>query len=141
MKNDTDPPVVPDADRRVVHIGDLLIQRGRTARRMSGVCRHERMLYDSFNAFLILVQNFELAKMKMDRRHEKIREAESWALVSRAAKEADRMWRGKSLAPVCRCCGRGVLPEDFANGCSGVSLELERKRRQREKEIKRDSDR
>ena len=148
-----DPPVIADPDSRVVYIGDLLVRRGQSARRASGRCPHRQLIYDSverrvwcdacgqtldpFDALQVVVHQFEAGQARMARERAEIDAAKEHALLSRAAKEADRMWRGRSLVPCCKSCGRGLLPEDFADGCGGVSAELERQRRKRETETKR----
>lgn len=152
MSGNSEPPLEPDSDERVIYIGDLLVQRGRAARRESGQCKHKRLIYsiverrvwcdecgqtiDGFVAFMSLVDQYEMGWRKLDQRQERIREAESHALFSRAAKAVDKIWRSRHLVPMCRCCGRGLLPEDFAGGAGGVSAEIERQRRKNEGEGK-----
>lgn len=46
---------------------------------------------------------------------EKIAAAERHNLISLAAKAMDKAWRS-SLMPLCPCCSKPLLPEDFKDG-------------------------
>jgi hypothetical protein len=49
------------------------------------------------------------------------------SVISRAAKEVDKVWRSRHMAPCCPHCKTALLPEDFANGVKrAVSKELAR---------------
>lgn len=153
MGDDNDKPDVPiaaqtfDGAPNVVSIGDLRVSRGFSRRPMSA-CKHLALTYDSqerrvwckecehtveaFDAFKILAEYFEDAWYSLQRRAKKIEEAEGHSLISRAAKNVDDVWRRQKMAPCCRACGNGLLPEDFADGVgASVGRDYERARRQR----------
>lgn len=131
----------------VVDIGDLRVARGLT-RRPVAVCKHLRMTYDprerrvwcqdcetdvdSFDAFMEIVERYASATKHLERRANEVREAEAFAIRSRAAKVMDEAWRRRSVVPTCPHCRAGLLPEDILKkGLSVVSTEYEQARRRR----------
>jgi Zn finger protein HypA/HybF involved in hydrogenase expression len=143
-----DPPIEPQqflGGVKVVDIGDLRVARG-LSRRPQSACRHRRLHYDAqerrvwcadcehtvegFDAFSTLVEYYNGALNRLENREAAVIEAETKALVSRAAKAVDDTWRRHKMAPCCPTCGGGLLPEDFADGVkSRVGREYERARR------------
>lgn len=134
----------------VVDIGDARVSRGRSRREYSS-CPHKALNYDiherrvvcsdcdteleAFDAFRALVENYDKALKYLKAENEKIKAARENNLVSLASKHVDRVWRGKTVAPACPHCNRGLLPEDFKAGVKmSVSREMERARRNRENE-------
>ena len=92
-------------------------------------CKDCESTIDTFDAWLVLIQNFEGMMRDVRSRLAKAAEALAAVVIRRAAKELDRSW-GQKMAPCCPHCRRGLLPEDFADGAAGaVSVELERGRR------------
>lgn len=131
----------------VVDIGDIRVARGET-RRHAGMCNHLNQVFDKderrvwctdcesevepFDAYLKLVENMTGTVEKLKRREQALKEAEAFQARSRAVKALDRVWRSKDMTPVCPCCDKGLLPEDFANGVqSQMDRNLARKMRQR----------
>ncbi|MGQ7253957.1 hypothetical protein [Vreelandella titanicae] len=131
----------------VVDIGDVRAARGET-RRHAGRCNHLNQVFDKderrvwctdcesevepFDAYLKLVENMTGAVEKLKRREQAVKEAESFQARSRAVKALDQVWRSKNMTPLCPCCDKGLLPEDFANGVqSQMDRNLARKMRRR----------
>lgn len=128
-----DTPIVPQDyihGVRVVDIGDARVARG-LARRPVAKCKHRKLVYsteerrvycedcnttvDTFDAFLVLVESFDKQAKRAAAREEKIAAAERHNLISLAAKAVDKAWRS-SLMPLCPCCSKPLLPEDFKDG-------------------------
>lgn len=129
MSDHKDPPIVPQdylAGTTVVDIGDIRVARG-MSRRPSLICRHLKLVYDNqerriwcrdcetnieaFDAFQMLVDRAYAAYADIKKRKAEVAAAEQHALISRAAKAADKAWRGR-MVPACPHCRRGILPED-----------------------------
>lgn len=124
---------------KVVQIGDLRVARGLTRRPLSS-CRHQNMVYDSgerrvwcsdcetevepFDALIGLVEQMDGHIEKLKRREREVRESESFALRSRAAKVMDDAWRRTSMAPLCPHCRGAILPEDVVSGVAETSKSL-----------------
>lgn len=151
MTDSIDPPIDPMDyvyGVNVVDIGEARVSRGKSRRPFTS-CRHLRTVYDTserriwcedcettldpFDAFMSLVVNYDTAHKKLLKVYEEVLEAREHSLVSRAAKSIDKVWRGKTMAPCCKSCGAGLLPEDYADGARAkVSREMERARRKRD---------
>lgn len=124
---------------KVVDIGDARVKRGKS-RRTIGNCSHKNMHYDpaerriwcadceadvdGFDAFVVLVENFNRQEGRMKAREEKVLEAETATLVSRAAREMDAQWRKRSTVPLCPHCSAALLPEDVLRGLALRSRSL-----------------
>lgn len=124
----------------VIDIGDLRVARG-LSRRPYSSCKHLSLTYDTkerriwcrdcetdvepFDAFMSLVEWHSAVEERIKR----YREAEKHTLISRAAKEMDKVWRSRSMAPTCPHCHAAILPEDVASGVGGVNKEMEVRRR------------
>jgi hypothetical protein len=132
--------VVVDLDKVRVALGWPRTPRHRR-------CKHQSMVYsteqrrvwckdcestiETFDAWLVLIRNFEGMMRDVRGKLAKASAALSAVVIRRAAKEIDRTW-GQKMAPCCPHCRRGLLPEDFANGASSAtSAEFERARRKR----------
>lgn len=141
------PPIEPLeylSGVKVVDIGDLRVARGKT-RRPYTACKHTHLRYDNeerriwgadcemdveaFDAFKGLVERFSGAASDIKGRQDAVKEAEGHAIISRAAKAIDEIWRRRKVVPACPHCRRGILPEDVAKGLGCVSAEIERQRR------------
>ncbi len=115
---------------KVVQIEDLRIARGLT-RRPKSSCRHRQTAYDPherriwcsdcetevdpFDAFVMIVEFFDVAVKKLERREAALQEVEAFRVRSRAAKTMDKYWRSINSAPCCPHCRAGILPEDVAD--------------------------
>jgi ribosomal protein S27E len=149
--DDKDPPIEPQnflGGVKVVDIGDIRVSRG-LSRRHHAACKHRAMVYDNqerrvwctdcernvdgFDAFVVLVENFSLAESAIRRKNEEANAARTSVLHLIAVKVIEKMWRGKTMAIACPHCRGGLLPEDFTNGVSGCSAEIERARRNKGK--------
>lgn len=149
MMDDKDPPIVPQdflSGLKVVDFGDLRVARG-LSRRPFTRCRHLRLVFDNherriwcedceknidpFDAFEAIALNMDRAISQYQRIKEDALQAREHNLHLIAAKNIEKAWRGKTLAPPCPHCGRGLLPEDFSKQCGGVSAVLERQRRKK----------
>lgn len=122
----SDKPIIPKG--KIVSIGDLRVARGLTCRPET-TCKHMSLAYDCqerriwcndceqeievFDAFVALAENYDRAYSALEARREEIKEAESASLISVAAREVDKVWRGRKMVPTCPCCGEGLFPEDF----------------------------
>lgn len=143
----SDAPIEPQrfsGGVQVVDIGDLRVARGQTRRPVTN-CRHVNMVYDdterriwcqdceveveSYEAFKVVCENIDRATKRLNQREREIKEAEQFAVRSRAAKSLDKVWRSHNQAPVCPHCAEALLPEDFANGAISTGRELARARR------------
>lgn len=116
---------------KVVDIGDLRVSRGLTRRPYSS-CRHMSLTYDpkerriwcrdcetdvdAFDAFIVLVENYNHGVNELNARDEKLREAEAFQVRSVAAKNIDKAWRKRNMVPACPHCSHGLFPEYFAGG-------------------------
>ena len=124
---------------KVVDIGDLRVARGMTRRPIS-TCSHRKLVYDDkerrvwcsdcetevepFDAFMGLVERMDGHIKNLKSRERKVREAESFALRSRAAKVMDEAWRSTKMAPLCPHCMVAILPEDVVGGLASTSKSL-----------------
>lgn len=146
----SDAPIEPQDFRdgvKVVDIGDLRVARGLT-RRPHSTCRHKSLVYDRqerriwcsdcesevepFDAFAGLVEFFDGARKKLEKREQLVKEAEQHAIRSLAAKALDKVWRSHTMAPLCPHCDEALLPEDMTKGLAQGSRELVRARRRKE---------
>lgn len=128
------PPIEPLeylSGVKVVDIGDLRVARG-MSRRPHSACKHRQLHYDTaerrvwcadcetdveaFDAFKLLVEYFDQATKKLERRAQEIKGAEEHSLIALAAKEIDKAWRSRKMVPACPHCKHGLFPEDFKNG-------------------------
>lgn len=151
----TEDDIVPlHSDRlgdAVIDLAGFRLTRGRSTRSILDRCKHRHLIYaqtdrrircedcqrdlDPFDALMALVGGLDEMVSEAKRRLREATEARKQALVSRAAKAVDEVWRGRNMAPCCPHCSRGLLPEDFAGGASSaVSREYEAARRAREKQ-------
>lgn len=112
----------------VVDIGDIRVSRGLTRRPVTS-CRHRHMSYDPrerrvwcrdceqdidpFEAFTLLCEGFDDAIKRIHQREKELSEAESFQVISIAAKTIDKAWRSHKMVPACPSCGNGLFPEDF----------------------------
>lgn len=133
----------------VVDFGDLRVSRGLTRRPYTS-CRHKRLSYDSkerriwcrdcetdvdpFDAFMVIVENFDGACKKLDRRAQEVADAEAHTLRRRAAKEIDKAWQSRDMVPQCPSCDAGLFPEDFVRGISRINREWAEAQRKRQRE-------
>jgi hypothetical protein len=112
------------------------------------VCSHRRLIYcrserrvwcedcestvESFDAFMTVTEHFHLMEREARAKLARAAEAEAATLVKRASKNLDRQWNGKHpMAVSCPHCRGGLLPEDFIDGGSAVSRDIELARRKR----------
>jgi len=146
----SDAPIDPQEYRHgvtVVDIGDLRVARGLT-RRPHSTCRHRNLVYDTrerrvwcddcesevepFDAFANLVEVYDGATKKLDRRKQEIANAEQHAVRSLAAKALDKVWRSRTRAPLCPHCNEALLPEDMTSGLAQAGREIVRARRRKQ---------
>ncbi len=144
---DKDPPIEPMdyiGGVKVIDFGEARIARG-MSRRPASTCKHQQMVYDQqerriwcrdcerdiepFDAFRIIVEQFSAAEANIVRRQREVAEAEQASIISRAAKNLDKLWRGRRQVPNCPHCREALLPEFFAEGrFSTGSAELARRK-------------
>lgn len=133
---------------KVVDIGEVRVARGKTRRPVS-TCTHRRMVYDDserrvwcrdcesevegFDAFRLLVEQMDDYVKHLQRREDKVKEAEQHAARSRAVKVMDEVWRSQSMAPLCPHCHEAILAEDVAGGVARCSKPLAMRKRQNAK--------
>lgn len=136
------------AGPKVIDFGDARVSRGKS-RRPHSSCNHLHLSYDTqerrivcddcnteleaFDGFKALIDNYHGAMSRLDRARDEVIELQAQNIISVAAKKLDKVWRGKTMAPCCPHCNRGLLPEDFSQGIKQkVSREFERKGRERD---------
>lgn len=152
-RNPYDVPIepVPDATPLwacdVVDLGDFRVRMG-FSRRHAGECKHLHLTYsvkerrvwcddcertvDNFDAFMILARHCHGVITEARHRQEKADAAFKAVLGRVAAKKLDRAWSGRNpMAVMCPHCHSGLLPEDFQNGGSQISREIELARRKK----------
>ena len=153
MEEGKDPPINAQnylSGVTVVDIGDYRVSRGMTRRPFSS-CPHRALSYDTqerriwcqdceqdvepFDAFTGIIQSYATALSNLDRRDERLKEAEAFQARALATKELDRVWRKRNSVPACPHCHQGLFPEDFKNGVGLVlgreyaEAQAERRRR------------
>lgn len=132
----------------VVDIGDLRVARGMT-RRPASSCRHSRLNYDprerrvwckdcekdvdAFDAFTLLVEQYDRVHKHINKKIEEVDEAARFQCRSIAAKNVDEVWRRRKVVPACPSCGHGLFPEDFAGSVATVGKEYAMARRKANK--------
>lgn len=145
----SDAPIKPQEylyGTKVVDIADLRVARGKAFREVSA-CAHLRLVYDrderriwcedcettvdAFDAFEGLVDRWAIGLSRLERREKEIKEAEAHALISRAAKAVDKVWRSQTMTPLCPHCREALLPEDFIRGMASCSRDLAMAKRKR----------
>lgn len=146
-------PIEPDQmsapfSAKIIHLADVSIEHGRS-RRQRG-CRHHNLTYDiperriwcracemtieGFDAFMVLVRNYQLMIGDYQRRKADLDDAIKSNIRRIAARNLEKGWNSRRNVPACPHCSRGLLPEDFEKGSRLVSLDIERARRNREKD-------
>lgn len=142
------PPIIPQdylSGVTVIDIGDARVSRG-MSRRPVTACKHSPLVYDQmerrvwcrdcesdvepFDAFLILVEQFARAANDIQKRREKLEEAEQHNIIRVAAKRLDEMFRSTKMVPACPHCRAGIFPEDVAK-MGRVNREWEQAKRNR----------
>lgn len=132
--DDRDPPIEAPGfigGVTIIDIGDVRVSRGLTRRHWSS-CPHRRMLYDMnerriwcsdcerevepFDAFKMLVEQFDSAQKAIKRREDAVVSAETFKVRMLATKALDEAWRSQTMVPACPHCGFGLFPEDFKHG-------------------------
>jgi len=142
------PPIVPQdymGGVKVVDIGEARVRRGKTDRPLD-TCRHLRTVFDDderriwckdcesdvdpYDAFKLLVENFDRANQALSKRQREVEESEQATIRSRATKLLDKIWRSRKSVPCCPHCKEGLLAEDFITGVIGeASKELTLRKR------------
>lgn len=149
--DDKDPPIQEQeflGGVKVIDIGDIRVARGLSRRPFSS-CQHRQLVYDknerriwckdceknieAFDAFEQLVANFHAKADELERRAQKIEEAEAHQIIRIAAKRLDEIYRRKRMVPACPHCSGGLLPEDVPH-IGTVSREWELVRRKRKEQ-------
>lgn len=147
----TNEPIEPQDYQHgttVVDIGDLRVARGLT-RRPASTCRHRNMHYDSrerrvwcpdckgdvdpFDAFMLVVENYDEAYRRLLRVQADAKEAMAAGLRSIAARNVDQIWRGRTMLPCCPACHAPLFPEDFVKVVAAVGREIAYAKRARNK--------
>ena len=130
----------------IIEVGEATFKRKR-----SKYCSHRHLQYDienqsiecldcgepigSFAAFLSVIQNFDEAMRRLDRKTQELKELPQKGLHLTAAKKVEKAWRRKNMVPSCPHCGKGILPSDNLGDCL-ISKEHEIQRRKFESESK-----
>lgn len=90
-----------------------------------------------FSRLLLIAENRKAIKERDNEYRRRIsdlfQQVRNYRPHLRAAKALEEVWRGRRMAPCCPHCHTGLLPEDFERISGGVSVELERQRRKKEK--------
>ncbi|WP_417491832.1 hypothetical protein [Maricaulis sp.] len=151
MTDAKDPPIDEPGYTQgvtVIDIGDIRVARGLT-RRPHSACSHHHMVYDQrerriwcrdcerdvepFDAFTALIGNCDDFLQMVERKAAEVAEARDHSLHLIAARNLEKIWRSRRMAPCCPHCDRGLLPDDFKITPACTSAEIERQRRKREK--------
>lgn len=143
-----DPADLPEGKRagmdNVITLADVRLSRGWPT---GPKCEHRNLVYspqdraikckscsapvEAFDAFMMLVRNFDAMVSSARTAEHKANEALGSVVVRRAAKALDKAW-GRKMSPCCPHCNGGLIPADFADGIrSAVGEELEIARRRR----------
>jgi hypothetical protein len=134
---------------------DNLIQIGEARIRLRGDrphygrddrCRHYNLTYDNngeivscddcgkqvsaFWAMKVIIFHYNKATEAMEARASQLAADKAHNLHLIAAKKVEAVWRGRTMAPCCPHCGRGILAEDGLGG-SQTNRKMELARRQR----------
>ena len=112
----------------IVDIGDLRVARG-MSRRPVHICRHKPLVYDQrerriwckdcendvepFDAFLLIVENFNKAASDIENKSKALKEAEAHKIRLIATKKIDKLFSSKKYIPTCPHCDNGIFPEDI----------------------------
>lgn len=94
----------------------------------NGYCNHKRLMVDEsnktvecvdckafidpFSALMIIMRTVEAKYRSMNKRQEELNIAISEQLGTIAARDVEKAWRSKTMAPACPHCGRGILSSD-----------------------------
>lgn len=118
-------------------MGDVIqIEEVRLEQINKGVCFHSHLCFDEhnefieckdcglpvspFQAFIILVRNYNQAVERFRRREQELEDLEKrrerGLLV--ATKKVDEAWRRKNMVPVCPHCKEAIFPDDGFGGHS-----------------------
>ncbi len=149
--NDSDDPIVPVEDHRVIDLAGVRLQRGRPATPPHKRCQHHRMAYctaerrvwcedckrtlDPFDALMVVVSKFGEMESEARGKLAQANDALGKTARLRATKALDRVWSGNAMAVACPHCKGGLLPEDFADGASSAwsrNLEIAARRKKHE---------
>jgi len=149
MSDGTKDPPIKEMDYlygvKVVDIGDIRVARG-MSRRPTSTCKHRPLVYDQkerriwckdceanvdpFDAFLLIVENFDRAAADIERKTDELSKAQEHNVIRVAAKKMDEHFRRKGMVPACPHCRQGIFPEDVSKMVS-VNREWEQVRRAR----------
>ena len=133
----------PYIQPQVIDLGAVRVARG-LSRRVYPACKHRQLRYDSadrrvwcadcettlesFDAFMVFVDNFQAITDAARRRLDEANAAREAVIHRIAAREVEATWRGK-MAVTCPHCHRGILPGD---PLGAVSPDFEMARRARD---------
>lgn len=131
----------------VIDLAEVRIRFGRADRKVGIPCAHKNLTYsreerrvwcddcertvDTFDALMTVAAHFHKMEYAAQAKMHRATEALKATVTRRAAKVIDKAWSGNQMAIACPHCRTGLLPEDFENGGSQVSAEIERARRNR----------
>jgi Zn finger protein HypA/HybF involved in hydrogenase expression len=93
-------------------------------------CKHS---LDAFDALMLMYERWFKMSRDFKKKQEQFRETLMKDIRRVASRKVDQAWRNHSMAICCPHCERGLIPEDFQNGCATMSKDLELKRREKEK--------
>lgn len=145
---DKDPPIVEQGflyGVNVVDIGDIRVARG-LSRRPNSTCKHHPLVYDErerriwcrdcettvepFDAFLLLVEQFNAAARHYEKLTQEAESARQHVIRRIAAKKMDEAWSRRRSVPTCPHCRAALMPEDVEK-MGRISRDLEIARRAR----------
>lgn len=135
-------------DRVVINLADFRVSKAGPRHFGSPPpCKHAALVYapaerlitcsdcqrevSGFDAFMVLMSQFERVRMDAEHRLRTAQDAEKATVGRRAAKVFDKAWSGHQMAVCCPHCDGGLLPEDILGRASQRSADLERARRAR----------
>lgn len=154
MSDETDIPlIVQDGSTpfgaAVIDLAEVRIRFGISDRKVGRPCEHRNLIYsreerrvwcedctrtiENFEAFMIFTEHFQKMERAVRGKQHLVDKALTATVTRRATKVIDRAWSGNQMAICCPHCRAGLLPEDFENGLSQISAEIERARRARSK--------
>lgn len=132
---------------KVINLADISVRHGRSQRERG--CRHHNLTYDmgerriwcrscemtieGFDAFMVLVRNYQLMISDYQRRKSDLDDAIKCNIRRIAARNLEKGWNSRRHVPACPHCARGLLPEDFQSRPALVSLDIERARRKKDR--------
>lgn len=129
----------------IITIGDYSLGKKSQYDGTSKICRHLHLEFDEnghivlcldcnqqvepFFALTMLADEYRKAFQRLEDDRKRFEAEKEESITSAAAKKVDKVWRSRTMTPLCPHCKEAILPEDGL-GSSQTGLEYARKRRE-----------